>query len=582
MTAMPRRPPPAAPLVALALLLAPRPGVASADDHGAGAHPVDAADVAAGLRIYREGILPDGRPLRAVAQSGTIRSGADAACTACHRRSGYGTSEGPVTIPSITATALFGWSERPPERPLVPGAAGGLSPANATVAAQAALSAARLARIAAARGAQRRPPYDEASLARAIRAGVDVTGRPLAHGMPRYALGDEDLRVLLAYLRTLSTGPAPGVTAEEIHFATVIEPGVDPARRRAMLDVMEAFVRDKNAGTRKEDRRRSAGTEREYRAYRTWILHVWDLSGQPESWGRQLEERYRRQPVFALIGGLGPSGWGPVHRFSEQYGVPCLFPQVDLPAAAPGFYTLYLSRGLPLEAEALAAWLREHPPAGGVTQVFRQEEASAAAAAAFRTALPEGARPAERVVDGPPSREFWDRLAAERAGGAVVLWLPKSDLAEAGGLVGPASPVGAVYLSATLLGSARPATWDGGGPVRLLHPLDLPQARGSRLLRVKRWLHDRAIPLLDEKVQMNAYFAVAVTADAVGQTSDLFSREYLVERLEHMVGNTVTPSIYPRVSLGPDQRFASKGSYIVRPGGRGADDLEPVSGWVTP
>jgi hypothetical protein len=81
---------------------------------------------------------------------------------------------------------------------------------------------------------------------------------------------------------------------------------------------------------------------------------------------------------------------------------------------------------------------------------------------------------------------------------------------------------------------------------------------------------------------MNAYFAVAVTADAVGQTSDLFSREYLVERLEHMVGNTVTPSIYPRMSLGPDQRFASKGSYIVRPGGRGADDLEPVSGWVTP
>jgi hypothetical protein len=114
----------------------------------------------------------------------------------------------------------------------------------------------------------------------------------------------------------------------------------------------------------------------------------------------------------------------------------------------------------------------------------------------------------------------------------------------------------------------------------MVHPLDLPRARGPRLMRVERWLRERGIALSDEKVQLNAYFAIAVTADVVTHMADLFSREYLVERLEHMVGNTVTPSIYPHVSLGPGQRFASKGSFIVRAGPSG--ELEPESEWITP
>ena len=534
----------------------------------------------AGLRIYRDGTLPGGRPLRASAQSGTARTGADAACAGCHRRSGFGTSEGPIAIPSVTASALFGWSEAAPPRP-APVAARGMAPANRAVAEQAGLLAARRARIASAQGARRRPPYDDASLARAIRDGVDVTGRPLGGGMPRYALGDREMKALLAYLRTLSTSPAPGVTAEELHLATVIEPGVDPARRRAVLEVLQAFVHDKNAGTRSEEQRRAAGIEREYRAYRTWVLHVWDVSGPAETWERQLEALYRRQPVFALVGGLGSSSWSPVHRFSERNGIPCLFPQADLPATEAGFYTVYLSRGLPLEAEALAKHLRGRKSRAGITQVFRRDEAGAAAAAAFRRAMPPGTDLEDRVLEGTASRGFWDRLARERPGSILVLWVRAGDLAEAGTLVERGPEGESIYLSSTLLGASRPdLAYDARA--RLVHPLDLPRMREARLLRVKRWLRERGIAVVDEQAQMNAYFAVAVTADAVTHMSDLFSREYLVERIEHMVGNTVTPSIYPRVSLGPDQRFASKGSFIVKLAGRGTDALEPVSEWVTP
>jgi hypothetical protein len=403
--------------------------------------------------------------------------------------------------------------------------------------------------------------------------------------MPRYALGDADAKALVAYLRTLSATPSPGVTAEELHFATVVLPDVAPSRRAALLSVLQAFVADKNAGTRHEVQRREAGTEREYRSYRRWVLHVWDLSGPAETWERQLEEAYDRRPVFALLSGLGAASWAPVHRFAERMRLPCLFPQADLPALSePGFYTVYLSRGISLEAEALAKHLRERPAHGPVVQVFRREEVSAAAAAAFREAMaPAGVPVEDLAVDAPPDRAFWERLASEREGATLVVWLRGGDLAGSGALAARGDRADAIYLSATLLGNARPElVARGGDRVRLVLPVDLPRPRQSRLLRVQRWLREKGIPVTDERVQMNAYFAVTVTADVMAHVADLFSRDYLVERVEHVVGNTSTPSVYPRVSLGPGQRFASKGSFIVKVGAGRGEELEPLSGWITP
>ena len=544
----------------------------------------DADPIEVGRRIYREGMLPSGQPLRGMAQAGVQRVGPEAACAGCHRRSGYGASEGPIRIPPVTGASLFEWQEVTPPAS-ASAAPPGMTAANPAVAAQAARMAARNARIAAQMGARRRPPYDDVSLARAIREGIDSTGRPLGSGMPRYALRDDEMKALAAYLQTLSAHPSPGVTADEIHFATVIQPGVDPARRRAMLEVLKGFVQDKNAGTRSEVQRREAGTERMYRAYRKWVLHVWDLTGPGDGWGAQLQALYDEQPVFALISGLGTAAWRPVHEFSERIGVPCLFPQVDLPVTSdPGFYTVYLSRGISLEAEALAKYLHDRGKDGPVTQVFRREGASAAAAAALRGAMPDGGGAGlhNRVLDEPPTRAYWERLARERAGSTLVLWLSGPDLAEAGALTEAGSPVEAVYLSATLMGGDRALAAAGDGRVRMVHPLNLPRSRGARLLKAKRWLHEKGIALSDELVQMNAYFAVTIAADVVAHMADLFSREYLVERVEHVVGNTVTPSLYPRVSLGPGQRYASKGSYIVKVGGRADGELEPLSEWITP
>jgi len=512
----------------------------------------DAAQLALGQRIYREGIGASGQPLNALGAAQATLGGKDVACATCHRRSGYGTSEGKFIIRPIIGPALL--QEQTAEVQSVRGKA-------------------RL-------GAAQRPPYNEALLGRAIRAGLDAAGKPLNAVMPRYTLSDDEMKALSVYLFALSAKPSPGVDEQEIHFATVIQPGVAPERKRAMLDVMRAFVKDKGANVRSDEQRREAGNMRMYRSYRKWVLHVWELTGPSDTWGTQLDAYYSQQPVFALIGGLGPASWGPIHAFSERLEIPSVFPQVDLPVLiGTNHYTFYFSRGVLLEAQVLAKFLREQGDAGKIVQVYRPEGAGSTAAAALRAALTAGATVEDRVLEGPATEAFWRRVYADSPG-ALVLWLGAPDLA---GAQPPDAAAPAVYLSSNLLSGRIPdALVTAGANARLVYPSDLPPKREARLLRNKLWLHNKGIVITDEAVQVNTQFVMTVVSDVVGHIMDSFSRDLFVERIEHVVGQTPTASVYQNVSLGPGQRFAAKGGSVVQVLDADKKQLKPLSGWIVP
>jgi hypothetical protein len=404
--------------------------------------------------------------------------------------------------------------------------------------------------------------------------------------MPRYALEPAALESLTAYLKTLSIHTAPGVTEDKIHFATVIQPDTDPAQRRALLEVLQTYMQDRNLGQRAEVRREQAGQVHLGRTYREWVLHMWDLSGPSDTWAAQLEAYDRRQPVFALVSGLGNASWRPIHEFSERFEVPCILPQVDMPVLAErDFYTVYLSKGMALEAQALAKFLQDEGERGPVTQVFRRDGASAAGAEAFRRAwtAATGTAPVDRVLDEAPGEAFWQQLARQTPRPTLVLWLPPQDLAQAQALTAIGSQVQVVYLSSSLNASPRTGlAADANGRVRLVYPQDLPAVREARLELARRWLRSKGIALTDEKLQMNAYLAATVTGMVVSHSKDTYSREFLLERMEHRLGTANELSIYPHLSLGPGQRFASKGSYIVQVGGADDRQLRPVSDWIVP
>ena len=507
--------------------------------------------LAAGQRIYREGITSSGAPLRASTAGQTQLSGKEVACVACHRRSGYGSTEGQTTVRPITAAALF------EDRTLM----------------------VRSPRIKAQLGSRQRPAYSAQTLARAIRQGLDSSDKPLESLMPRFILTDDDMASLILYLNTLSLDPSPGVDDQEIHFATVVDSKVAPQRRRAMLEVMQAFFKDKGANVRQEELRRDAGNMRMYRAYRKWVLHVWELQGSPGSWPAQLEAYYRNQPVFALVGGLGLADWAPVHAFSERFEVPAVFAQVGLPVTqGENNYNLYLTRGVALQVDVLASFLQNQGATQRVIQVYRADATGLAASARLRAALASRLVIDDLVLTGVPDASFWNKLMTARADG-VVLWLTGQELVN---LPPDGFPV-PTYLAFDFLGQKLPTDLGKrNGNMRLVYPSDLSPKHESRLLRNKIWLRSKGIAVSDEAVQMNTLFAMTVVSDALGHLMDSFSRDYFVERIEHAVAQTPTPSFYPGVSLGQGQRFAAKGASVVTLVGGDKPQFKSLSEWIVP
>jgi hypothetical protein len=543
----------------------------------------------AGESIYLRGILPSGAPLEGTRQgAGPTAKGADAACVSCHQRSGLGTYEGynlTVTIPPIAGAYLFHTREATTKEAVLPYVEWMHS---------------------------NRDPYSDATLARAIRDGLDSQGRPLGVLMPRYALGDADMAALIGYLKQLGAHPAPGVGARELHFATVITPDTDPAKRAAMLDVMEHYFADKNEFPIGNSRalRTSGKTQQAksmFMSHRLWRLHVWDLTGPASTWGTQLDAAMQKEPVFAMVAGLGGSNWAPVHQFCERRQLPCLFPNVDAPIDdSSDFYPLYFSKGVLLEARLIARQIgaatlpssaapvkrvsltskdagAAMTPAPAVLQVYRPGDSGEAAARALAAAL-EPLGIAVRnwpLAPGPPGTGVGGAVREARQAGTLVLWLRPDDLTALGDAAG-APPT--VYLSGLMAGlehAPLPTAWRGR--VRMTYPYELPEKRDLRAKYALYWFSIRHIPVVDEPLQANTFLACGLLAETLSHMADNLVQPFLVEMLQTKVERRlINTGYFPRLTLALNQHFASRGGYIVRFAGPEGPGLIAASDWVVP
>lgn len=512
-----------------------------------------------GEQIYLTGRLASGAPLTGERDSGGSTSGGDGACVNCHRPSGLGMAEGRIVIPPITSRYLF----------------------NPGVLITSDTESHHFAPTPTGREA-----YTDATLARAIREGIGPDGRKLGYLMPRYNLDDGTMGSLISYLKMLSSGPVPGVTAETLHFATIITPDADPVERKGMLDVLQAFFATKNHYYRGESPPLLSPWRMMYRVQRMWQLHVWELTGPPETWEEQLRKRLRAEPVFAVISGLGGKTWAPVHRFCQEESLPCLFPNVDLPVVAEGdFYNVYFSKGVLLEAQLINRELKDVVAKAGirrVVQVFRDNDVGAAAAGALHEEVTaRGLQSEERPLgaaagDGDLAAALKDIAEND----AVILWLRPGDLRRL-----PAFPAGkpTVFVSGLMggLGDAPlPEEWRSFA--NMTYPFELPERRGVLMDYPLGWFRIERIPVVAERTQVDTYVACGILADALKHMLDNFVRAYLVEKLEGMLSSRIINGNYTRLGLAPGQRFASKGGYIVRFAAAEGDRLTPEGDWMVP
>jgi hypothetical protein len=526
----------------------------------------DPAKSAVGEAIYVQGILGSGTPLTATRAGAEPVTGEQAACVNCHRRSGLGSQEARSSIPPITGQFLFhpltgGADEL--QLPYIPGA--------------------RLNRM----------PYTDATLARAIREGVDPEGRQLSYLMPRFALDGTDMPALIAHLRSLDHRKEPGVSLSELHFATIIAPDADPVKRRAMLDVLEHFFRDRNAAPRGASGQTmvtSSNTDSVrsmFKVNRRWVLHVWELAGPPASWPEQLDRKFAETPVFAAISGIAGKNWVPVADFCERREVPCLFPNVEQPPADAdrNFHTLYFSRGVLLEADLIAAAILNAPSGATLSRVrlvYRAGDVGEAAAVSLAAQLQaRGVDAVARVVPhGATARTVAEAVRDPSSTDAIVLWLRPADLAA---LEGTPAPLNPIYISGVMGGlDAAPLPSGWRDHAHMAYPVDLPDRRRVRLDYALGWFRIRDIPVVAEQVQVDTYLACGLLSETVKHMVDAFIPDYLIERIEDTVEHRIITGYYPRLTLGPHQRFASKGGFLVHYVSTGTQHLVPDGDWMTP
>lgn len=572
------------------------------------------SDVEKGRRIYMQGILPSGAPLQAM-RAGDSYSGKQAACVSCHRPSGMGSVEGDIEVPPITGNYLYRTGN---------------------------LLLTTMDPRSGKRFNQAHEPYTDTTLGIAISRGQHISGRKMSELMPRYELKLEDLSALTAYLKQLSQDYSPGATKDKIKFATVITADTDPEKRRILLNTLERSIKQKNSttvvGSKRTGRRHMVtAAEMVLGTERNWELQVWDLTGRPETWRAQLDAYYQKSPVFALLSGATGSTWQPVHEFCEQSHVPCWLPSVALPVeAGDSFYSLYFQRGVKLEADVLAKYLTDDSKQmpRQIVQIYHQDALGNGASSALTNAFKsKGIKVENRPLVQADSASFSALLADLNEQDAVMLWLDSADLS----LLDQVPPTkAAVYLSGRLAGAEKTSlasSWKQ--TANMIYPYELPDKRQVNLNYFHRWARFSHVEIEDEPLQAEVYFATEFLSETMTEMLDNLYRDYLMERAESMLSrsqtanseirdrtrqvlrwSTQTPrgapaqaakveaseagkeknipsvnyavqpskstTIYPRMSLGLGQRFASKGAYIVRFENPNEDKLTPLSTWIVP
>jgi hypothetical protein len=513
--------------------------------------PIDAIEK--GRLIYEAGQLGSGAPLTANRGEGLVATtGRAAACINCHQKSGFGLFEAANLVPPVTGPSLF--SDAGP-RTQAPRRAKGMEHQEFAF--------------------LTRPPYDAASLAKALREGLSPSGYRFQYLMPRYALNDADMAALIAYLRQLSLIPSPGIDHTSAHFATVVAPNSDAGRSKAFIEVLQACFHERHP--------REAGGH-------AWHLHVWELDGPPDTWGAQLQAKYNAEPVFALISGLGSDVWEPVHGFAQSQKIPSLFANLDIaPAAEQDAYSFYFARGLILEAEVIGQYFIETAPASGLKRVVQLDLAGSAgrkAASALEQVLTAQAiAVVERTLKQATPDELMANLSDLTGSDVLVVWLERSQLAALAQVPPPAAAH--IMVSGWQSGfenAPLPAAWKR--IVSMVYPLDAPQRRAARFeFNLRPWLRKHAIEHSDEILLGNTLAACNLLSESMSRLRGHFFRDYLVEMIQNYptgMGNAPASQAFPRFALGPGQRYSSKGAYIVRFKDPSTNELELLQDWLVP
>jgi mono/diheme cytochrome c family protein len=252
---------------------------------------------ARGRGIYFTGASPSGSAIVAVlGNDGVEVPAASVPCAGCHGRDGRGRPEGGVTPSDIRWSTL----------------------------------------------SQRRPPYGDSLLIRAFTMGLG-TGGTLNAVMPRYRISASDARDLVAWLKILGMRADPGIFEDSLRVGAILPPPnfSAPGMGRAVRDALSAWFEDLG--------------HRELIYGRRIDLRFLELPDDVSRRAAAVRTFVRDQGIFCFVSGFLAGSEEAIGSTLEDLEVPLIGALAPWPQAS-NRYVFYLDGGVPLQAEALAAY----------------------------------------------------------------------------------------------------------------------------------------------------------------------------------------------------------------------------------
>jgi ABC-type branched-subunit amino acid transport system substrate-binding protein len=404
---------------------------------------------------------------------------------------------------------------------------------------------------------RRHPPFDEASLKRAITQGVDPAGNQLDGAMPRFNISGRDFKALLAYLKQLEFHHDPGVGNDTLRLGTLL-----PSTRRfgelgqAVKGILQAYFDEINRNGGIYGRRLELVTA--------------DYAGEdPDAARRELRKLVEQGNVFALLSPFAAGIEDDLGRLANAAKIPVVGPLSLFgdDARTTNQQVFHLLSGVGELAEVLALHVGREPKMKGMPAVLLHPDGAGGAALAD-------------AVEARLKSQGWSKLyrigfrpgAFDAAATAKKL---KDRGAEAVFLLGPGADVGALaqqvaafrhvpflLLPGPLAPRAvldLPAVFEGR--ILLAYPTVPADQKPHALRQYAALFKDSALVRSYQTSQVPAYSSAVLMVEALKQVGRDPTRAKLVSAMESIHG--FEPGLVPAVSFNAKRRIGALGGYIV-------------------
>lgn len=490
-----------------------------------------------GKQIYMRGTSDSGSEITAlVGREGVALPASAVPCASCHGPDGRGRPEGGVIPPDIR------WSE--------------LTKVYGHVHEE------------GRRQGRRHPAFDEESLARVIRTGVDPGDNRLDQSMPMYQMPEGDVADLIAYLKRLETDFDPGLSADRIQVGTLLPlSGSRGEVGQAMAQVLHAHFQEVNKAGGIFGRRLE-------------LLAI-PFGADAESTLANLRQALRNEGIFALVGAYTVGLDEAVLDLLREEEVPLVGPfTLDPGDEISNAAVFYLYSGFDEQARVLADAALEDSAADAAPPVIVGAESARVdrLVDAVRAQLDRDGSQDAVTLRYPPGE--WDAAAIAEGLGESDTLLFFGGQGELESLLAALDARQArprVYALSSFV--SRPLFDVPAGfnnKIVLAYPTlgsDITEAGRSEYQALAQ-VH--ALPPGHVQAQIAAFAAAKLLEEGLRRAGRTLNRLELVDALEALYAYDT--GLTPPLTYGPNRRIGARGAHLVT-----VDLLtksyQPVGGW---